>query len=750
MKKQYLLIITLILSINVFSQNPGDTIVVQTFDYSMTYGQAWGPPRDTIAYFPSDTNLTFERIIMAYSMRCKDAQVNTSGGNNVACGEWDYSCNTYIHDSTRVDSILFKTNNYSILGFNGLNYSYTTIPVYNYFWVIDSIGNYFLDSTLNDSDTIIEFGIISNFGTLNNDIIDTLSVNYYWQPFSYTYDSSGSIIDIDTLQIDGTISIGQLSYYKRYPMAFQIMSFVTPYGIGLDLGVEGKTWYFDLTDYAPIFKGPKRITMDAGGQWQEDMDIKFLFIVGTPPRDVLETQNIWKVQSKSYTSIQSNNVFEPRNHKLYPNAGQYIIKTAITGHGQQGEFIPQTHKMEINGAILDSWRVWKECSENPIYPQGGTWIYDRAGWCPGMATDIREFDITPYVTQGQNNIFDYGINGGSGTSNYWVSSCLVSYGQPNFNIDARILNILSPTNNVSLSRKNPICSKPKIIIQNSGSTTLTSLKIEYWINNNTQKEMYDWTGSLDFLESDTVILPDPSALWSNLIENADNEFFAEISLPNGTNDSYLFNNLSKTKFRPAPILPPIFTIWTKTNSGVVSSWTNESETSWEIFNNDGLLEYASPIFYSNTQYRDTVEFSPGCYTLKVTDTDDDGLDFWANNDGIGYLKLREIGASWLHTFEPDFGRSINYEFRVDEILSINQENIDYEVFPNPSRNTIIVNSTLKNIDNINIRDNLGRIIINIPIDGPLSYVQVDVSNLSKGVYYISIGEEGRIKKFVKQ
>ena len=48
-----------------FAQNPGDTIVVQTFDYSMTYGQAWGPPRDTIAHFPNDPNLTFEKIIMS-------------------------------------------------------------------------------------------------------------------------------------------------------------------------------------------------------------------------------------------------------------------------------------------------------------------------------------------------------------------------------------------------------------------------------------------------------------------------------------------------------------------------------------------------------------------------------------------------------------------------------------------------------------------------------------------------------------
>ena len=53
MKKIYLLLIMFSVTFG-FAQNPGDTIVVQTFDYSMTYGQAWGPPRDTIAHFPND------------------------------------------------------------------------------------------------------------------------------------------------------------------------------------------------------------------------------------------------------------------------------------------------------------------------------------------------------------------------------------------------------------------------------------------------------------------------------------------------------------------------------------------------------------------------------------------------------------------------------------------------------------------------------------------------------------------------
>ena len=450
-------------------------------------------------------------------MRCRNGQVNSSGGNSVACGEWDYSCHTYVHDSTRIDSIRHKTISHSITGFNGSSYVYTTSPVYNYFWVTDSIGNLNIDSILSSSDTIVSFGIIAFPGTLNNDIIDTLSTTIAWNPYSYTYDTLGNVINIDTLPIVGSINISELIYYKRYPMAFQIMSFVTPYGIGLDLGAEGKTWYFDMTDYIPVFKGPKRITVSGGGQWQEDMDIKFYFIVGTPVRDVIENQQVWRPQSKSYTAIMSDDSFEPRNVLMNPNATSYKLKTTITCHGQEGEIVPRYHYLNLNGGAQDFvWQLWTECAGNPIYPQGGTWIYDRAGWCPGQASDIREDDITSLVNSGQTHSIDYGLNAASGSSNYWVSSQLISYGQANNVLDASVIKILSPTNETKYSRTNPICSKPQVIIQNTGTDILTSLRIKYWINNSTTPQVYNWTGNLNFLEKEEVELPDSPNLWADI------------------------------------------------------------------------------------------------------------------------------------------------------------------------------------------------------------------------------------------
>jgi len=743
MKKLFYFLTAMFLIMGAIAQNPGDTIVVQTFDYSSN-------TRDTIAHFPNNPNLTFEKIIMSYSMRCKGGLVNTSGGNNIACGEWDYSCHTYIHDSTRIDSIMYKTANHTITGFNGPTYNYSSVPVYNYFYIIDSLGFIIIDSIIANPDTVFEFSIISSPGTLSHDLIDTISTNIYWQPYSYTYDTSGAIINTDTLVFNGTINITDLTYYKRYPMAFQIMSFVTPYGIGLDLGIDGKTWYFDVTDYAPVLKGNKQITMGGGGEWQEDMDIKFLFIVGTPARDVLEMQQIWRPQSKGYGSIIADDAFEPRDVLMHLNASAYKLRTTITGHGQQGEFISQNHYLNIDGGTQEYiWPVWTECAENPVYPQGGTWIYDRAGWCPGQASDVREDDITQLVNPGQIHNIDYGVSSATGASNYWVSSQLVSYGTPNHSLDAAIIDILSPTNQILHVRTNPLCSKPKITIQNTGNTTLTSLQIEYWANGATSHEMYQWNGNLNFLEKEEVELPDPASLWGNIAAN-NNIFHVIISLPNNATDQYYFNNIMNSSFESAPIYPNTFALWFQTNSGVVNSSTQVSESSWEFFDNNENSIYASGDLISNTQFRDTLTFDNGCYVFKITDTDDDGFDFWANNDGGGMARFREIGASWLKYFDGDFGRFIHHEFRVEDALSNSEINdINITIFPNPATNEIIVIGDLANSSKLILTDNIGRIVSAINIDKNNNTHKIDIRNLSKGIYFISIDDNKTIKKVVK-
>ena len=90
-RKITLLFLFFILSISIFGQTVTE---VQSFIYSST-------TRDTVIEFPTADHNTYEKILMVYSMRCKDALVSTSAERNKGCGEWDYSCNTYITDSSR-------------------------------------------------------------------------------------------------------------------------------------------------------------------------------------------------------------------------------------------------------------------------------------------------------------------------------------------------------------------------------------------------------------------------------------------------------------------------------------------------------------------------------------------------------------------------------------------------------------------------------------------------------------------------
>ena len=522
------------------------------------------------------------------------------------------------------------------------------------------------------------------------------------------------------------------------------MSFVTPYGLGLDLGPKGKTWTFDMTDFLPIFKGQKRMTMERGGQWMEDMDIKFLFILGTPPRDVIGFNQIWRPESRSYTHLESDRFFAPRETKLNPQGKHFKIRSSITGHGQEGEFIGRQHYININGGSSEfNWQVWKECAENPIYPQGGTWIYDRAGWCPGSPTDVQHYDITSMVDPGQNITIDYGVLNASGTSNYIINNQLITYGEINFDLDASIVEVQEPSKRVEFSRFNSICHTPKVVIKNTGKTILTSLKIKYWVNNSTNPQTYDWTGNLEFDESEIVSLPSPLSLWT-AVNSSGNVFHVELESPNGGTDEYEYNNSYHSKFEIPEVMPEEIVIFFKTNNAA-------GESSYKIIDSNGNIILSRSGMSNNTTYRDTVNLSYGCYTFLTEDSGDDGIDFWANNDGLGICRIYKAQGGLLKKFDGDFGDNINFEFTVGSPLKYEELVLDNSiaVYPNPAKSMFTIEA--ENIQNssIFIYDKLNR-TIDIPCKKLKDKIEYNASFLAKGLYLIQIeqGETVITKKVI--
>ncbi len=545
------------------------------------------------------------------------------------------------------------------------------------------IADHYTYDTIPDHAHIVSnYAIGHNYAFNANDSVYATDTIYgdYLATKSYTYDESGNKVDSVNVAAQDTVRPDTLFYFTRGPQKFELMSFVTPYGLGLDLGKTGKMWEFDVTDYLPIMKGWHRLTMERGSG-QEEFDLKFLFIKGTPARNVIDLDQIWPMTEENYQTIQSNLRYQPLSVYLEPSAKAYKLRSYITGHGQQGEFIPQTHYISVDNTKYERL-VYKICSLDPLYPQGGTWTYDRSGWCPGMATDLAEYEITGTVTPGDSVTIDYGVEPGpTGDSRYDPGTQLVSYGPPNFTLDAAIVNIQRPSPLIAYGRINPACDRPIVFIKNNGSQTLTSLQFDYYVDNGPH-ETFQWTGSLPFLDTASVTLPvDSLNFWTSADSGG---FHVDISKPNGGTDQYDQDDHYSTSYKQPPAYNGIV---------VVNLYTNNDpqDNYYEVLDHDGDTVFSNGNFDATTSYYDSLILPVGCYTLVFHDDGEDGLSYWANPDqGNGYLRLRQTSKTGkiLNTFNPDFGMGVQYDFSiVSSPLAVGTTQPQFRhvgLYPNPT------------------------------------------------------------------
>ncbi len=575
------------------------------------------------------------------------------------------------------------------------------------------------------------------------DSIMTIDSGLVWPAGKqYVVNEFGVVVDSIIIASTGTIDITLMPYYSKSAQKFEIMSFVTPYGIGLDLGKDGKMWEFDVTDYLPILNGSKRLSVERGA-WQEELDIRFLFIKGTPTRSVLDIQQLWPATEENYQSIQADRRFEPLDIALDPNAKGYKIRSMITGHGQEGEFIPREHVISVNGEDF-SRDVWKQCSDNPVYPQGGTWIYPRAGWCPGMATDLAEFDVTAQMQSA--NVFDYTVAAGSGDSRYLVNNQLVSYGAPNFTVDAEVLDVRRPSERVEFARFNPAGTRPVITLRNNGSETLTSLTINYGVQGE-PTNTFRWTGSLAFLDTTHVTLPTPST-WGTLTSNV---FNVQVSQPNGKADQYAKNDGYASSF----VKPPVY------SGGIVIRYrTNKvpEQNYYQITDKNGniVLENTDATDPS-TNYFDSLTLAPGNYTFSFYDEGENGINFWATpNDGAGTLAFRKnrLATGTAHkTFNPDFGKFVRFDFTIAGSSSVGSANEKLKllrVYPNPASELLKID--LAGYESERFTYSIVNVTGKRMTNGELRNGQVNIASLVAGHYTLVLRSKDGMSSipFVKQ
>ncbi len=622
-------------------------------------------------------------------------------------------------------------------------------------YVIDTLHVWAFDSVQRNPNTVKKYTITPALpGSAQHDVVTLVSTSqlYAASPVKYNDGDADTLLYTVNVLPDDSIVIASLPYFRRFPWYNEIMSFVTPYGKGLDLGMDGKTWYFDVTDFSPLLKGNKRMMM-TGGVYQEDLDIDFWFIVGTPPRNVLEFNQLYQGYARagqaSIAAINNNTRFAPQNIPLLTAGEFFKVRAVITGHGNEGEFQQNGgvvyHYLRVNDTLnTHNWSLHKECSFNPVFPQGGTWVYDRQGWCPGEYSLLKEFDISSLVNGGDTATIDYHCSPPtmSGAYNYLAAIQLVTYGAPNHTLDAAITEINAPSTKVEYSRRNPICASPELVVNNTGSTTIHSLEISYWLNNAAIKQNYIVTDTILPFQQKIITLP-TGALWDHDLKPTDNVFRAQILKVNLATDNYLLNNTFASPFEVSERIPRKFIVEVRTNNYY-------SENSYKIYDEAGnVVPGTSTFTASNTYYRDTLTLD-GCYKLKVTDSGNDGMQWWANTaQGSGFVRLKKTNGQLIRTFEADFGGGFEYQFSTvdDSGIGESSEDLDIRLYPNPASGYFILEGNDIRPEYFGLEDMTGK-VFKVPVEASGSTLKIETSALAPGLYraILSTPESTRVFK----
>ena len=451
---------------------------------------------------------------------------------------------------------------------------------------------------------------------------------------------------------------------------FTLGSFVTPYGKRLKLGGEkGWTWVYDITEYAPLLKGSRELIT---GNNQELLNLQFLFIRGVPYREVLSVENVYPYGEFKYEHLSDDSLLKERQIVLSEKAKGFSLKATISGHGHAGpynccEWDSKTHTYRLNGWETYRWNVWKDCGNNPIFPQGGTWPFDRAGWCPGTKVDEYEFELTPMVSPGDTITLDYSIqpysDNGEKDGTLRMSHQLFSYGEPSFNYDAAVVDVLIPNSDDQYSRMNPSGGNPVILIQNGGKYPINNLIIKYGIAGH-RKKKYSWRGDLAFLESQEVTLP--ALNWKQMKESG--VFQVQVILPKQMIDDNPSNNTLSSVFQKPESLPDQFILSIQTNN-----LGRSAENKYYISDESGLIWYYKDEFKDSTNYRIPIDLAKGSYQFTFSDEMEDGISrHWWNRNAAplqvgmnGSVIIESMSGDTLLSFPPDFGQELVLNFIVE-------------------------------------------------------------------------------------
>lgn len=512
------------------------------------------------------------------------------------------------------------------------------------------------------------------------------------------------------------------------------------------------TWKTDITDFSFLLHDSLEIEFNHTG-YESNTDrgwlitIDFELTEGTPAAEILGYEKLW-TGSFPYGNPDDDieNYLRPVNIQNKYEADFVRLRILQTGHGMDdyencAEFCNKYRNVYFDGELVEQRQIWRECADNPLFPQAGTWIFDRANWCPGaiVIPDTYDLKLNEKNEHTLNIDMEPYINPNKPSANYVFSSYIFYYKKPEAANDAGIEEIISPSDDDIYSRENPVCYFPKIKIRNNGKEILTSLNISYGTEADSVRS-FRWTGNIESSGAAYINLPEVYTL-----KDEKQEFKVIISEPNGMEDEYVSDNYLSEIINLPPTFDPKLILMIKTNNEASQNYYYFINERKNIFHKrkTGSLE-------SNRIYRDTISFRQGCYEFIFGDTANDGLDFWFNPEGgYGYVRITDINGKLIRAFNSDFGKEIRQQFIVSGNPGIRENKTPIlNIFPvrNPGKFfcDIFLNES-KNIElEITTEDKKKTVYKKKLKKFKEGMVDIDISSQPDGFYFVNIISDGNV------
>jgi len=275
---------------------------------------------------------------------------------------------------------------------------------------------------------------------------------------------------------------------------------------------------------------------------------------------------------------------------------------------------------------------------------------------------------------------------------------------------------------------------PTVSIENEGAEDLTTLDINYRVNNESVNT-YNWTGNLGYGELANVDLPMVS-----FDIKPGNNLMVYTSNPNGNPDEDPINDTINMDFMAAQQIVPDVYLYLKLDD-------HPEEITYQVKNSAGTVMYSGgPYADAGGFVKDTFQLTMNdCYTFAIYDESGDGLT------GAGYYALRQADFSLIYENDMFSSSQQLVQFSTD-MVGINESDAAsaFSVYPNPAHDVAFVNFNIEKITfaKIEIYNLMGEKVLSSEsreFTPGNHQVKFSLGELSQGVYFVNLKSRKSIK-----